>query len=259
MTRILLAAALLVPLNAEKIKLSPEERVEIIRGLTAEHATAKTQLPRSKKPIVIESTGEYDKKAWFEMFKQNGPAARTGDSIQITKVAIEDDKVLLEINHGLKSGRSWKDHLEIGMGSSTSPIGGNNQTGTTGTNIALHFGKGVPPATAAELKKMLSPIMDFEKRSATENYVESLPPAVQAAIKDKRAVEGMDKEQVLISLGRPDHKQRETIDGVDLEDWVFGKPPGKITFVTFGGNKVVRVKESYAGLGGSTAPKLPVQ
>lgn len=259
MMRILLAFTLLVSLNAEKTKLNPEERVEIIRGLMAEHATVKVQLPRSKKPIVFESTGEYDKKAWFELFKQNGPAARTGDSIQITKVAIEDDKILLEINNGMKSGRTWRDRIEVGMGNSTSPIGRNDQTGTTGTNIALHFGKGVPPATAAELKKMLAPIMDFEQRTATENFVENLPPAVQAAIKDKRAIEGMDKEQVLISLGRPDHKQRETVDGIDLEDWVFGKPPGKITFVTFGGNKVVRVKESYAGLGGSTAPKLPVQ
>ena len=145
------------------------------------------------------------------------------------------------------------------MGASTSPIGGNDNTGTTGTNIAVHFGKVTPPATAAELKKLLLPIMDFEKRSASESYVENLPPAVQAAIKDKRAVEGMDKEQVMIALGRPDHKSRETVDGVDLEDWVFGKPPGKITFVTFGGNKVVKVKEAYAGLGGSTREKLPVQ
>ena len=259
MMRILLLFTLLAPLHAEKGKYTPEERVEIIRGITAEHATAKTQLPRSKKPIVFEAAGTYDKKAWDALYKQNGPAARVGDAIQITKVAIDDDKILLEINHGLKSGRSWKDHLEVGMGNSTSPIGGNDNTGTTGTNIALHFGKATPPVTAAEVKKLLSPIMDFEQRTATESFVENLPPAVQAAIKDKRAVEGMDKEQVMISLGRPDHKSRETVDGVDLEDWVFGKPPGKITFVTFGGNKVVRVKESYAGLGGSTAPKLPVQ
>ncbi len=246
-------------LQAEKIKLTTEERVEIIRGLTAEHATAKTQLPRSKKPIVFEAAGTYDKKAWDALFKQNGPAARVGDAIQITKVAIEDEKILLEINHGLRSGTSWRDRVQVGMGGSTAPIGGSDNSGTTGTNIALHFGKSVPPSTAAELKKILSPIMDFEQRTATESFVEHLPPAVQAAIKDKKAIEGMDKEQVMIALGRPDHKSRETVDGVDLEDWVFGKPPGKITFVTFGGNKVVKVKESYAGLGGSTAPKLPVQ
>ena len=41
----------------------------------------------------------------------------------------------------------------------------------------------------------------------------------------------------------------ETTDGVELEDWVYGLPPGKITFVTFKGDKVVTVKEEYAGLG----------
>jgi len=42
---------------------------------------------------------------------------------------------------------------------------------------------------------------------------------------------------------------RETADGVELEDWVYGLPPGRITFVTFKGDKVVTVKEEYAGLG----------
>jgi hypothetical protein len=30
---------------------------------------------------------------------------------------------------------------------------------------------------------------------------------------------------------------------------VYGTPPGKITFVTFNGNKVIKVKEAFAGLG----------
>jgi len=40
--------------------------------------------------------------------------------------------------------------------------------------------------------------------------------------------------------------------GVELEDWIYGAPPGRVIFVTFHGSKVVRVKESYAGLGGET-------
>jgi hypothetical protein len=40
---------------------------------------------------------------------------------------------------------------------------------------------------------------------------------------------------------------------------MYGRAPGKLTFVTFEGNKVVKVKELYAGLGGSTAADLPVQ
>jgi hypothetical protein len=43
---------------------------------------------------------------------------------------------------------------------------------------------------------------------------------------------------------------------VQLEDWIFGTPPGRIVFVTFEGDKVVRVKETYAGLGGEVAPPL---
>jgi hypothetical protein len=116
----------------------------------------------------------------------------------------------------------------------------------------------VPPLKAAEIKKMLAPIFDFEKRSATELYSETLPPEIQEAIKENKARVGMNRDQVLLAMGRPEHRQRETKDGMELEDWIFGKPPGKITFVTFHGSKVVNVKESYAGLGGEAAAPLPV-
>jgi hypothetical protein len=67
----------------------------------------------------------------------------------------------------------------------------------------------------------------------------------------------MDREQVILALGRADRKVRETVDGVELEDWIYGQPPGRVVFVTFEGDKVLRVKESYAGLGGSSPPPLP--
>jgi hypothetical protein len=38
---------------------------------------------------------------------------------------------------------------------------------------------------------------------------------------------------------------------------VYGFPPGKITFVTFSGSKVSKVKEAYADFGGSTAMPNP--
>jgi hypothetical protein len=54
-------------------------------------------------------------------------------------------------------------------------------------------------------------------------------------------------------MGHPTHKSRETKDGLETEDWVYGTPPGKITFVTFNGNKVIKVKEAFAGLGSEAA------
>lgn len=250
----LLIAAIAFPAAAKN--LTPEERVGIIRGLTAEYATAKIALPRSKKALSYDASGTWDKKQWDAAGRQYGPAARVGDLVQVTKIDLDDDRITIEINNGMKSGRKWYDRVEVGVGNRTSPIsqGGTNAPG--GTTIAIAFPKGVP-ASVPDIKKTLTPILDFEKRTATEQYVDTLKPEVKAAIKDKKAVEGMDREQVLLALGRPNSKVRETKDGVDTEDWIFGRPPGKIVFVTFDGNKVIKVKETYAGLGGAVADPLP--
>ena len=87
-------------------------------------------------------------------YERNSFGNRQGDMIQVTKVSIEDDKILLEINGGLKTGRKWYERVEVGMGNRTSPVGGTGNP-TLGSNIALVFPKGVPPLSAAELKKIL--------------------------------------------------------------------------------------------------------
>jgi len=255
--RVVLACLLLavVAASADR-KLTFEERIEITRGLTAEYATVKALLPRSKKALPIEANGVWDKKHWEEVNKEFGPAARVGDLVQITKIEIESDKIVLEINGGMKSGRKWSDRIEVGMGSRTRPIGPSG-TPTLGTSIVLMYPKGVPTLESAQIKKTLAPLLDFEKRSVTEQYVENLPEPIKEAIKKQQVIEGMDKEQVLLSVGRPARKLRETKDGLDLEEWIYGTPPGKITFVTFHNSKVIKVKAAFAGLGGSVAEPTP--
>ena len=254
-----LAVALALPAPGEK--LTDEDRVEIIRGLTAEYATAKVLIPRSRKALTYKSDGTWDKPQWSEAGKENGPAARIGDLVQITRVGIEHDRLILEINGGLKSKKKWYERIEVGMGGSTTPVGGQTTNAPGGSTIALVFEKekGVPVAKATEFKKMLAPILDFEKHSATENYIETLPPEIKQAITEKKAIVGMDRDQVLMALGRPRRKSREVKDGVETEDWIYGEPPGRMSFVTFANSKVILVKETYAGLGGSVVPTGPVQ
>jgi hypothetical protein len=235
-------------------KLTMDDRIEIIRGLSAEYAKVKILLPRSKKDLVFDaSKGSYDKRGWADIAKESGPAARTGDTVQITKVDIGADRIVLQINGGFKGGRKWYDGVSIGAGPSSAPsqvpMGNNDSNAPGGTSIVLEFHKPLEPIKATEIKKLLSPVLDFDQHTATELYSESMPPAIQAAVKDKRVVEGMTHEQVLMAMGRPREHSRETKDGLELEDWVYGVPPGKITFVTFTGDKVIRVKEEYAGLG----------
>ena len=246
--------SLLAPLVGAADKLGFDDRVELTRGLMAEYATVKVLLPRSKKALDFESKGTYDKIAWAEIAKDSGPAARVGDLVQITKVEFENDRLVLQINGGFKGGRHWYQGVQIsggmGGGGAPVPVSNNDSNAPGGTSIAILFHKPLEPIKAAEIKKMLAPVLDFEKHTVTEVYAETLPPATQQAIKDKRVIEGMNREQVVMAMGRPEHKSRETDkDGLEVEDWVYGIPPGKITFVTFNGEKVIKVKEEYAGLG----------
>jgi len=74
-------------------KLTFDDQVELVRGLTAENAKLKTFLPRSKKALEFDSAGTWDKQAWLNAGEKLGPAARVGDTIQITKVTLENDKI----------------------------------------------------------------------------------------------------------------------------------------------------------------------
>jgi hypothetical protein len=247
---LLSAVAAGLPAARAADKLTFEDRIELTRGLMAEYGTAKVLLPRSKKALDVETNGTYDKAAWSAVVRQEGPAARTGDMVQITKVTIDADRIVLDINGGYKGGRHWYSGVQMtgSMGQQV-PVSGTDANTPGGTTIAVVFHKPLVPIKATEIKKMLAPVIDFDKHTVTEIYSESLPPEMQKAIKDKRATEGMNHEQVIMALGRPAHKSREVKDGLELEDWVYGQAPGKITFITFKGDKVIKVKEEYAGLG----------
>lgn len=247
-------AVLSIPSFAASGKLTEDEKIELLRGLSSEFAKSKDLLPRSKKPLIFQADGTWDKQRWRDAAQASGPAARLGDQVKITKVIIGSDNIVLELNGGVKSGGHWYDHVQVGMGGASTPVGNGDYIASNGTSIEVQFHKPLSGITSADVKKILSPILEFDTRSATKLYSETLPPEVQKAITEKKAREGMDREQVLLALGHPDTKYRETKDGMELEDWIFGKPPGKVTFVTFEGNKVVKVKETYAGLGAISQP-----
>ena len=53
-----------------------------------------------------------------------------------------------------------------------------------------------------DIKQMLGPLFDFSKHSATQNYVETLPEPIKKAIKEQHAIEGMNREQVVLAMGQ---------------------------------------------------------
>jgi hypothetical protein len=253
----LLAALLaVVALHGDTKKLSQDQRVELVRGLSSEYSTTKILLPNSRKALPFEENGTWNKKIWEDALRKDGPAARLGDLVQITKVDVDDDAITLQVNNGLrKQGGTWRDKVQISIGGVTpaqkEPQGGSQPH--TGTAIVIKFKDSIGDITSAQLKKLLAPVLDFEKHSASENFIDTLPPETQQAIKEKKAIEGMDQEAVILALGRPLRKTRETKDDVEQETWQYGEPPGRVTFVTFAGPKVIRVRDTYAQMGGSVA------
>jgi hypothetical protein len=250
-----LLLATVVLLQADGKKSEEDQRIELIRGLDGEYATVKDYLPNSRKALDFESNGTWDKAKWEQAGREFGPAARVGDQVQVTKITIDKNAIALVLNNGPKNGRSWKDHIQVGLGGGVQPISGNNAptNARAGATIVVHYREGLGDLSSADVKKLLAPVLDFDKHSATEQTVDTLTPEVKAAVLAKTAIAGMDRDEVLLSMGHPNRKMRESKDGVDYEDWIYGEPPGRITFVTFAGPKVSRIKETYAGLGGSIA------
>src|ERR1035441_5511056 len=152
--------ALAAPLGSAADKLGLEDRIELTRGLMAEYANAKVLLPRSKKALEFDATtATFDKKAWTLIAKENGPAARTGDTVQITKIDLEADRIVLQLNGGYKGGRHWYDSVQMGggMGGSpnTVPVNPNSDVNAPGgTSIAIVFHGPDRKSTRSELQSL---------------------------------------------------------------------------------------------------------
>jgi hypothetical protein len=236
-------------LRGDSKKQAEDQRLELLRGLTAEYATARTYIPRSKTPLLVEaSDGYWNQKGWQAIGAESGPAARTGDLVQITKVTIDKDAIVVELNNGIKGQKGhWYDHIDNGgIVDSATPAPG-------GTSLIVHFSGGIVGITTADVKKALGGVLNFNQRTVTEEFTENLPPEIKQAIQDKKPILGMTRDELILAMGPPVRKSRESVDGVDLEDWIYGNPPGRVTFVTLKGSKVVKIKDSYANLGGSVA------
>lgn len=248
---VMLIALTLLPVSLWG-KISETERAEIIREMMAEHGTAKLLIPRSKKALDLREDGTYDEDDWSDALDKFGPAARVGDMVEITKVEFKGSRLIIELNHGLKGGRKWWHRVQVsGTRNQGTSLGSTASVyAPGGTKIALLYDEDIPSMKADDLRALLKPVLDFEQRSAAELYIEKLPEEFQVAIKEKTVVEGMDRDMVLLAKDRPDRKVRDVKDGIETEDWIYGVPPGDVTFVTFEDGTVINIKETYANIGG---------
>jgi hypothetical protein len=228
--------------------LQPQSRLEIVRYVSGEFAKVLLPIPSGKRGYRISVGQKLDEKDLKTELRKDGAAANIGDTVQVTGIEFRAKEIFVEINGGGKSKFHLRDHLSVGVGGTTAPGTGPDPAAAqrpVGGTIILDYGKNVPDMSADDLMTDLRPFLDFTREhSGAVNWVDTLPQQFKDAIQNREAVPGMNHDMVLAALGRPEHKVRErTPDGDETEDWIYGSPPARTTFVTFAGDKVIRVEQ----------------
>ena len=237
-------------------KLADGTKMQLIRVMDAEFVHVRKNLPVGEKNLVIAPDGlvKPGDAELYRMAQSFGAAAKVGDRVQITNIVFKEKSIYFEINGGPKKKTKWYQHIEIsGMGGSTGGVDP-NQAQPTGAAVTLEFKKHVPEMTGAELKQMLTPVLDFSVKTAAEVFVDTLPPKIREAVKKHEVLVGMNHDMVVMAKDRPPQKVREKDDkGKEYEEWIYGAPPQDVVFVRFAGDEVVQVK--IAKIGGQITVK----
>jgi hypothetical protein len=240
---------------AKNTTLQETSKLNLIRFVSGEFAKAIKPLPAGKDGFHVTVGKPLQTEVLDRAVATHGPAINSGDNVQITKLEFRDRQIVVDVNGGGRGRKHWRDHIQIGFGGGGYP--GGMQTASAqdqgppglqpgmGSTIFLEFGKPLPDLTPDELKQLLSPFLNFAKeRSAAVQWFDTLPPEMKKAIQDRRPMLGMDREELVAAIGRPDHKVRERdSDGNDIEDWIYGQPPSKTVFIRFLGDHVTSIKQ----------------
>jgi hypothetical protein len=240
--------------KAKSATLQEASKLELIRYVSGEFAKAVKPMPAGKEGFLIYVGKPINSEMLDRAVATHGAAVNTGDNVQITRLEFREHQIIVDVNGGGRGKKkSWRDRIHLEMGgiptvttTTTAPNPGppGLQPGM-GSTIFLEFNKPLPDLSPDDLKQLLSPFLDFSReRSAAVQWVDTLPPEMKKAIQERRPVVGMDREEVVAAIGKPDHKVRERdAEGNDIEDWIYGSPPEKTVFVRFSGERVTKIEQ----------------
>lgn len=227
--------------------LTERGRHELLQNLVAEQGFAHRGLPMGAGLRLMANGGLTPKDdAYRKLLYEKGISAEPGARVMITAVSFSGDNIVLDLNGGPYARHRFLSHIQINDSNIVAP-----QEKATGSRVTLAFEGGIPELTAAEVKALLAPVIDFSAHSSEEAYANTLPLVIRQAIAEHRVLVGMNRRMVLASLGAPQHKNREHISNDPssevLEEWIYGEPPKPIRFVRFRGEQVVRLEIAELG------------
>ena len=228
--------------------LDERGRRELIRDLEAEQGFAHRELPLGA-GLTLLANGNLTPRdeEYRRMLYQKGQSASPGDRVEVTALQFHADSIVLDFNGGPYAKHRFLSHLSL----NDMPVAQQGPI-ATGCRITLVFEGGIPELSAAEVKELLDPVVDFKAKSSAEAFADSLPPKVRDAVQSHEVLVGMDRHTVLAAMGEPHSKHREHEAGGDpnsptWEEWIYGEPPQPTQFVRFREGRVVRLEIAALG------------
>lgn len=224
--------------------LTERGRLDLIRNLVGEQGYAHRALPLAS-TLTLEANGglKPGPEAYKKLIYEKGTAAAVGDRVAITAFTVKGNSLEIDLNGGPYLKHRFLRHVSI-MGSEPAV---NDGATATGMRVVLAFEGGIPDLSAAEVKALLQPVVDFGVKSGEIAYADTLPAPVKEAIAAHEVKVGMSHRMVLAALGSPESKVREEEQGKRYEEWIYGHVPQTVRFIRFTGDRVNEIKIAKVG------------
>ena len=238
------------PIPANAPKMSKQTRYEIIRDFETQIVYSRTAFPMGNKGLrlrdgALTPSGQ----ELQQVLALWGPSIKPGDPAHISYVRIHDDHIHFDLNGGPVHRKKWYQRIQV-SGASGAPVPLSNDQEVQnphGSYLDVYFEKFVPEMTAAQLRDLLYPALDFTAHNKEEAYLDTVPPKVKEAIKAHHVLVGMNTEMVIHAVGKAPKKVREHDGDTDYEEWIYGQPPQDVDFVRIVGDEVVRIETMKVG------------
>src|ERR1700758_1532622 len=230
-------------------ELDTKTRLELIRFLQSDQGFAMRPFPRGHKGLTLAANGKLEPagEPYLSMVTSAGMSAKPGDRLVITDIKFEKSKIIFMLNGGPDAKHRFLQHIQIGSGTTMSPVVQGDNQEPTGSRLTLTFESHIPQLTGKQVEALLAPLISFEVKTPIQAFTDTLPPKLKEAILDHNVLVGMSTDMVIFAKGRPQSKIREMDGQMPFEEWIYGTPPQDVEFVRINGNRVIRVEVAKVG------------
>jgi hypothetical protein len=238
------------PIAANAPHMSKETRYQIIRDFETQLVYSRTAFPMGNKGLILRNgTTTPSGQDLQQLIALWGPSIKPGDPAHISYVRIKDNHIHFDLNGGPIHRKKWYQRVQIsGANGTPVPLSKDEEVNNPhGSYLDIYFDKYVPEMSAAQLRDLLLPVLDFNARNKEEAYLDTVPPKVKEAIQSHHVLVGMNSEMVIHAVGKPPKKVRERDGETEYEEWIYGEPPQDVDFVRLVGDEVVRIETMKIG------------